>query len=240
MPPRARWGRRVLYQWTQAAVSCVGFQSGWFPSNVARNSRAHISDIEMWSLKLQRLWPISKNDHVKLRATFAGVVTVVTFRSLYSPGVVPVDPGGGFTFDLAPIAPRGRPHPGDPPRDHTNAATNSPILTLITAHRPQLISATSTTTHHTNSGLIQAIHTHHLIVTPPRLILLLTTALRPRPNHASSTTRRTSSTTPGDTATRTRTTSLNNPSSTTRRTSTTTPGDTTTRTRTTTARASLT
>ena len=85
MLPRARWGRRVLYQWTQAAVSCVGFQSGWFPSNVARNSRAHISDIEMWSLELQRLWPISKNDHVKLRATFAGVVTVVTFRSHYSP-----------------------------------------------------------------------------------------------------------------------------------------------------------
>ena len=98
MPPRARWGRRVLYQWTQAAVSCVGFQSGWFPSNVARNSRAHISDIEMWSLELQRLWPISKNDRVKLRATFAGVVTVVTFRSHYSPGVVPGDPGGGFAF----------------------------------------------------------------------------------------------------------------------------------------------
>ena len=62
----------MLYQWTQAAVSCVGFQSGWFPSNVARNSRAHISDIEMWPLKLQRLWPISKNDRVKLRATFGG------------------------------------------------------------------------------------------------------------------------------------------------------------------------
>ena len=85
MLPRARWGRRVLYQWTQAAVSCVGFQSGWFPSNVARNSRAHISDIEMWSLELQRLWPISKNDRVKLRATFAGVITVITFRSHYSP-----------------------------------------------------------------------------------------------------------------------------------------------------------
>ena len=193
-----------MYQWTQAAVSCVGFQSGWFPSNVARNSRAHISDIEMWSLELQRLWPISKNDRVKLRATFAGVVTVVTFRSLYSPGVVPGDPGGGFTFDLAPIAP-GAAHTRATPHATTQtAATNSPILTRITAHRPQLISATSTT-HHTNSGLIQAIHTHHLIVTPPRLILLLTTALRPRPNHASSTTRRTSSTTPGDTATRTRT-----------------------------------
>ena len=108
-------GRRVLYQWTQAAVSCVGFQSGWFPSNVARNSRAHISDIEMWSLELQRLWPISKNDRVKLRATFARVVTVVTFRSHYSPGVVPGDPGGGFTFDLAPIAP-GAAHTWAPPR----------------------------------------------------------------------------------------------------------------------------
>ena len=59
---------------------------GLVPSNVARNSRAHISDIEMWSLGLQRLWPISKNDRVKLRATFAGVVTVVTFWPLYSPG----------------------------------------------------------------------------------------------------------------------------------------------------------
>ena len=26
----------------------------------------------MWLLELQRLWPISKNDRVKLRATFAG------------------------------------------------------------------------------------------------------------------------------------------------------------------------
>ena len=118
MPPRARWGRRVLYQWTQAAVSRVGFQSGWFPSNVARNSRAHISDIEMWSLELQRLWPISKNDRVKLRATFAGVVTVVTFRSHYSPGVVPVDPGGGFTFDLAPIAPGAAHTRATPTRPH--------------------------------------------------------------------------------------------------------------------------
>ena len=58
----------------------------WFPSNVARNSRAHISDIEMWSLELRRLWPISKNDRVKLRATFAEVVTVVTFWSLSCPG----------------------------------------------------------------------------------------------------------------------------------------------------------
>ena len=42
----------------------------WFPRNVARNSRAYISDIEIWLLELQRLLPISKNDRVKLRATF--------------------------------------------------------------------------------------------------------------------------------------------------------------------------
>ena len=40
-------GGLLMWWWTQAAVSCVGFRSGWFPSNVARNSRAHISDIEM-------------------------------------------------------------------------------------------------------------------------------------------------------------------------------------------------
>ncbi len=42
----------------------------WFPSNVARNSPATASNIESWSLELQRLWPISKNDRVKLRAKF--------------------------------------------------------------------------------------------------------------------------------------------------------------------------
>ena len=42
----------------------------WFPSNVARNSPLHISDFELQPLELQRLWAISKNDRVKLRATF--------------------------------------------------------------------------------------------------------------------------------------------------------------------------
>ena len=46
--------------------------SEWFPSNVARNSHACILGFEIRSLELQRLWPISKNDRVKLRATFAG------------------------------------------------------------------------------------------------------------------------------------------------------------------------
>ena len=56
--------------------------SEWFPSNVARNSRACILGFEIRSLELQRLWPISKNDRIKLRATFGGVVTSVTFGPL--------------------------------------------------------------------------------------------------------------------------------------------------------------
>ena len=42
----------------------------WFLNNVARNSLAIISNIEIESLELQRLWAMSKNDRVKLRATF--------------------------------------------------------------------------------------------------------------------------------------------------------------------------
>ena len=57
-----------------AALSCPSallFEvPQWFPSNVARNSPATASNIESWSLELQRLWPISKNDRVKLRAKF--------------------------------------------------------------------------------------------------------------------------------------------------------------------------
>ena len=39
-------------------------------SNFARNSPPHISNFEIRPLELQRLWAISKNDRVKLRATF--------------------------------------------------------------------------------------------------------------------------------------------------------------------------
>ena len=39
-------------------------------TNVARNSPPDISNFEMGPLELQRLWAISKNDRVKLRATF--------------------------------------------------------------------------------------------------------------------------------------------------------------------------
>ena len=54
-------------------------------TNVARNSPPHISDFEIRPLELQRLWAISKNDRVKLRATFAGTVTAVTLGPLYRP-----------------------------------------------------------------------------------------------------------------------------------------------------------
>ena len=44
--------------------------SAWFPSNVARNSPASISNIEFRMLELQRFRVVSKNDRGKLRATF--------------------------------------------------------------------------------------------------------------------------------------------------------------------------
>ena len=44
----------------------------WFLKNVARNSPRSISNIEIASLGLQCLWGVSKNDQVKLRATFRG------------------------------------------------------------------------------------------------------------------------------------------------------------------------
>ena len=47
----------------------------WFPSNVARNSPASISNIEFRTLELQRFRAVSKNDRGKLRATFVWTVT---------------------------------------------------------------------------------------------------------------------------------------------------------------------
>ena len=77
----------------------------WFPSNVARNSPATASNIESWSLELQRLWPISKNDRVKLRATFGGVVTAVAFGYLYRPRAPLSGPAPSRALPLC--APRG-------------------------------------------------------------------------------------------------------------------------------------
>ena len=48
----------------------VAAYPAWFPNNVARNSPASISDFEIMLLELQRLWGVSKNDQVKLRAIF--------------------------------------------------------------------------------------------------------------------------------------------------------------------------
>ena len=65
--PSARALRRLLL-----GLRVVVAYPAWFPNNVARNSPAGISDFEIVSLGLQRLWGVSKNDQVKLRATFGG------------------------------------------------------------------------------------------------------------------------------------------------------------------------
>ena len=76
----ARGGLRVRSaMWLCTDQSCPPV------TNVARNSPPHISDFEIGPLELQRLWAISKNDRVKLRATFAGTVTAVTLGPLYRP-----------------------------------------------------------------------------------------------------------------------------------------------------------
>ena len=60
----------------RAPVSCArqipAVVVPWFLNNVACNSLATISNIEIGSLELQRLWAMSKTDRVKLPATFWG------------------------------------------------------------------------------------------------------------------------------------------------------------------------
>ena len=51
-----------------AAVSTVIVQ--WFPNILARNSRAHLSNIEIRSLELQRFWRLLKYQANELRAKF--------------------------------------------------------------------------------------------------------------------------------------------------------------------------
>ena len=65
--PSARALRRL-----PLGLCAVEAYPAWFLKNVARNSPASISDFEIVSLGLQRLWGVSKNDQVKLRATFRG------------------------------------------------------------------------------------------------------------------------------------------------------------------------
>ena len=48
----------------------------WFPNNVARNSHVNLSNVEIGSLELQRLWVLLKVQAIELRATFAGVKPV--------------------------------------------------------------------------------------------------------------------------------------------------------------------
>ena len=49
----------------------------WFPKNVARNFHVNLSNIEIGSLELQRLWVLLKVQAIELRATFRGVSGLV-------------------------------------------------------------------------------------------------------------------------------------------------------------------
>ena len=62
----------MLRGWGWRRPGLVPAPPSWFLNNVARNSPVRISDFEIASLELQRLWAMSKNDRVKLRATFGG------------------------------------------------------------------------------------------------------------------------------------------------------------------------
>ena len=62
---RASW-------WRQCGVDGVASTVvvPWFPNNLARNSRAHLSNIEIRSLELQRLWRLLNDQANELRAKF--------------------------------------------------------------------------------------------------------------------------------------------------------------------------
>ena len=63
--------------WTIRASRALRALRTWFPSNVARNSHVNLSNIEIASLELQRLWTMLKTDQGELRATFWGVASFV-------------------------------------------------------------------------------------------------------------------------------------------------------------------
>ena len=81
---RAAWCARLLDVSVAVLQACCCFACGGLlvssvvplctdqscppVTNVARNSPPHISDFEIRPLELQRLWAISKNDRVELRA----------------------------------------------------------------------------------------------------------------------------------------------------------------------------
>ena len=134
--------------------------SEWFPSNVARNSHACILGFEIRSLELQRLWPISKNDRIKLRATFGGVVTSVTFGPLCQapplhwpplhrlcssapPGMQQRRDPEGSRLSLRAVAAQSAPEPQlrNNGRVNANAQFFHQPLTVSTAWVPRSVSA---------------------------------------------------------------------------------------------------
>ena len=84
-------------RWARANRCVLPFEiPEWFPNNVARNSPVACSNIEFASLELQRLWAISKNDRVKLRAKFGWGLSrwrVSAPQALRTVGRAPI---GGF------------------------------------------------------------------------------------------------------------------------------------------------
>ena len=136
--------------------------SEWFPSNVARNSHACILGFEIRSLELQRLWPISKNDRIKLRATFGGVVTSVTFGPLCQapplhwpplhrlcssapPGMQQRRDPEGSRLSLRAVAAQSAPEPQLRNNGHGRVNANAQFfhqpLTVSTAWVPRSVSA---------------------------------------------------------------------------------------------------
>ena len=94
--PSARVLRRL-----PLGLRVVAAYPAWFPNNVARNSPASISDFEIISLGLQRLWDVSKNDQVKLRATFRGRGVGVWCLSARVLRRLPLGPFGAFRSGCA-------------------------------------------------------------------------------------------------------------------------------------------
>ena len=73
-----------------ALVICRLRLCAWFPPNVARNSHVNLSNLELASLELQRLWVLLKVQAIELRATFRGSGLVLVARWVRGPG----GPGG--------------------------------------------------------------------------------------------------------------------------------------------------
>ncbi len=53
-------------------VLCALLDLEWFPHNVARNFHVNLSNLEIASLELRRLWGVSKTDRRELCARLMG------------------------------------------------------------------------------------------------------------------------------------------------------------------------